>query len=144
MLTEGDRAVLNEAYRSCVRGTETINMVLDQCQESRLALDLNRQSCRLVTLGESVEKIMESEQEKPQKDPLGRIRNWAVTKRKIMGNSDAKHTAEVMIRKNTEAIVNTMKVLKANKNIKKEYYEIAEEVMDFEEKCIESLKAYLK
>ncbi len=37
-----------------------------------------------------------------------------------------------------------MKVVKKNKSAQKEYYEMAQELMDFEEKNIEKLKAYLK
>lgn len=37
-----------------------------------------------------------------------------------------------------------MKVVKANKTAQKAYDEIAQELMDFEEKNIEKLKAYLR
>ena len=36
-----------------------------------------------------------------------------------------------------------MKAVKANKGAKKEYCELAEEIMDFEERNIERLKSYL-
>lgn len=43
MLTEKDRAVLNEAYRSCTMGTEAVNTMVGKVTDEKLALDLNRQ-----------------------------------------------------------------------------------------------------
>ena len=37
-----------------------------------------------------------------------------------------------------------MKAVKKNKSARKDYCELAEELMDFEEKNIEKLKAYLR
>lgn len=50
----------------------------------------------------------------------------------------------MMIQGNTKGIVELMKAVKSNQSVKKEYYEIAQELMDFEEKNIEKLKAYLR
>ena len=59
-------------------------------------------------------------------------------------NASTSHLADMMIQGNTKGIVDLMKVVKSNQSVQKEYYEIAQELMDFEEKNIEKLKAYLR
>ena len=59
-------------------------------------------------------------------------------------NASTEHLADLMIQGNTRGITDLMKVVKSNKSVQKEYYELAQELMDFEEKNIEKLKAYLK
>ena len=49
-----------------------------------------------------------------------------------------------MIQGNARRITELMKTVKKNKSVQKEYYEMAQELMDFEEKNIEKLKAYLR
>ncbi len=59
-------------------------------------------------------------------------------------NASTSHLADMMIQGNTKGIVELMKAVKSNQSVQKEYYEIAQELMDFEEKNIEKLKAYLR
>lgn len=69
---------------------------------------------------------------------------WAGIQLNTLTDASTEHVAELMIRGNTMAITDMMKVMKANRGAKKEYCELAEEIMDFEEKNIETLKGYLK
>ena len=48
-----------------------------------------------------------------------------------------------MIEGNAKGITDLMKAVKKNQEAKREYCELAEELMDFEEKNIECLKNYL-
>ena len=50
MLTTADLAVLNEAYRNTKAGLEAINTVISKVYDEDLALDLNRQAVRFLTL----------------------------------------------------------------------------------------------
>ena len=51
--------------------------------------------------------------------------------------------AELMMEGNAKGITDLMKTVKKNREAKREYCELAEELMDFEEKNIERLKSYL-
>ncbi len=144
MLTESDKAVLNETYRSCHMGSEMINMILNKVHHDKFALDLNRQACRFSKFGEQALQKLAEEREQPKSDTAGRAMLWAGLQMNTLTDTSTEHVAELMIRGNTMAITETMKVLKAHKDAKKEYCELAEELMDFEEKCIETLKGYLK
>lgn len=144
MLTESDRAVLDETYRASTMGTEAINTIIQKVTEPDLALELNRQACRYTRFAKEATEKLAKEYETPKGQTTEKAMLWAGLQMNTLTDSSTEHVAELMIRGNTMAITDMMKVLKANKDAKKEYCEFAEEIMDFEEKCIETLKAYLK
>lgn len=144
MLTESDRAVLDETYRACAMGTEAINTIIHKVTDEKLALDLNRQACKYSSFAQKVTDKLAREYETPRGQTTGKAMLWAGIQMNTLTDSSTEHVAELMIRGNAMAITDMMKVLKANKSAKKEYCELAEGIMDFEEKCIETLKAYLK
>lgn len=144
MLTENDRAVLNEAYRSCTMGNEAIGTVVSKVSDEKLALDLNRQACHYSSLTGKVTEKLAMESETPKNENSKKAMIWAGIQMNTLTDTSTEHVAELMIRGNTMAITDMMKTLKANKGAKKEYCELANEIMDFEEKNIETLKRYLK
>lgn len=145
MLTEADRAVLNESYRNTRMGREAINVIIGKVEDDELALDLNRQACKFVQLEEKIQKEFQKEQESPTEERFtNRAMLWGGIQMNTLLNASTEHLADMMIQGNTKGITELMKTVKANKSVQKEYYELAEEVMDFEEKNIEKLKAYLR
>ncbi len=144
MLTESDRAVLDETYRSCTMGVEAINTIIHKVADEKLALDLNRQACTYTSFARKAAEKLAMQYEAPKGQMTGKAMLWAGIQMNTLADTSTEHVAELMIRGNTMAITDMMKVLKANKNAKKEYCEFANDLMDFEEKCIETLKAYLK
>ncbi|MFG6330627.1 MAG: hypothetical protein K1W28_02165 [Lachnospiraceae bacterium] len=145
MMTEADRAVLDESYRNARMGRETINMIIGKVEDDDLALDLNRQACRFVQLEEKIQKEYYKEKEKPpQASLMNRTMLWGGIQMNTLLNASTGHLADMMIQGNTRGITDLMKVVSKNKPVQKEYYEMAQELMDFEEKNIEKLKAYLK
>ena len=61
MLTTADLALLNEAYRNTKMGLEAINTVISKVYDEDLALDLNRQAVRFMSLEDKVtDKIREA------------------------------------------------------------------------------------
>ena len=85
------------------------------------------------------------EKETPPEDRLmERTMLWSGIQMNTLLNASTEHLADMMIQGNTRGITELMKVVKKNKSAQKEYYEMAQELMDFEEKNIEKLKAYLK
>ena len=145
MMTEADRAVLGESYRNTRMGREAINVIIGKVEDDDLALDLNRQACRFVQMEEKIQKEYLKENETPPEDRLTeRTMLWSGTQMHTLLNASTEHLADMMIQGNTRGITELMKVVKKNKSAQKEYYEMAQELMDFEEKNIEKLKAYLK
>ena len=145
MMTEADRAVMDESYRNTRMGREAINVIIGKVEDDDLALDLNRQACKFIQMEEKLQKEYHKEKETPPEDNLvNRTMLWGGIQMNTLLNASTEHLADMMIQGNTKGITELMKVVKKNKSVQKEYYEMAQELMDFEEKNIEKLKAYLK
>ena len=145
MLTTADRAVLNESYKNARMGREAINVVIGKVEDDELALDLNRQACKFVQLEEKIQREYQKANEKlPEESLMDKTMLWGGIQMNTLMNASTEHLAEIMIQGNTRGITDLMKAVKANKGVQKEYYEMAQEIIDFEEKNIEKLKAYLR
>ncbi len=145
MLTTADRAVLDESYRSARRGRDAINVVISKVEDDELALDLNRQACKYVSLEEKIQREYQKANEKlPEDSLIDKTKLWGGIQMNTLLNASTGHLAQIMIQGNTRGITDLMKTVKANKGVQKEYYEMAQEIMDFQEKNIEKLKAYLR
>ena len=145
MISEADRAVLNESYKNTRMGREAINVIISKVEDDELALDLNRQACKFVQLEEKIQKeFKKANLELPEDNFMSKTMLWGGIQMNTLLNASTEHLADMMIQGNTKGITELMKVVKANKGVQKEYYEMAQELMDFEEKSIEKLKAYLR
>ena len=126
-------------------GLEAINTVISKVYDEDLALDLNRQAVRFLTLEDKVtDKIREGSRRPEQASPVGKAVRWTSIQANTLLNTSTEHVADLMIQGNAKGITDLMKAVKANRGARKEYCELAEEIMDFEEKNIERLKSYLK
>ena len=144
MLTSADMAVLNEAYRSSKKAQEAINTVISKVYDEDLALDLNRQALRFQNFEDRVtEKIRDASSRPEEETAVGRAMHWTALQANTMLNTSTEHVAELMIEEQANRITDLMKAVKKNKSARKDYCELAEELMDFEEKNIRCLKNYL-
>lgn len=144
MMTEADKAVLDESYRNTRTGREAINVIIGKVEDDDLALDLNRQACKFIQMEERMQKEYHREKETPPEDSLvDRTILWGGIQMNTLWNASTEHLADMMIQENTKGITELMKVVKKNKSVQREYYEMAQELMDFEEKNIEHLKQFL-
>lgn len=144
MLTNADLAVLNEAYRSSRKGVETINTVISKVYDDDLALDLNRQAVHFLAFeNKAAEEIRKASEQPEAASAVGKAAAWTALQAATLMNTSTGHVAELMIEGNAKGITDLMKTVKKNQEAKREYCELAEELMDFEEKNIECLKNYL-
>lgn len=145
MLTSADLAVLNEAYRNSKMGLEAINTVISKVSDEDLALDLNRQAVRFLSFEDKIsEKLKEGNREPDDTSAMGKAMLWTSIQANTLMNVSTEHLAEMMIQGNTKGITELMKVVKANAGADKSSCELAEELMDFEERNISRLKSYLE
>lgn len=145
MLTGEDFAVLSEAYRGSRAVQDSINTVLSKVYDEDLALDLNHQAVRFMAFENKVAEKMREANERPEKEKaMEKAKKWTSLQANTWMNTSTEHVADLMIRGNAKAITDMMKTMKANMGAKREYCELAEELMDFEEKNIRKLKSYLK
>ncbi len=144
MLSKKDKAVLDETYRTVCEGKDTIHMLLGKVEDDELALDLNRQACRFTQMEERLQKEYRQEGEKPPEDhAAAKARLWGAIQASTLLNASTGHLANMVMRENKDGIVRLLKTVKSNRGAARAYCEIAEEIMDFEEKSIEKLKVYL-
>ena len=144
MLTNADLAVLNEAYRSSRKGVETINTVISKVYDDDLALDLNRQAVHFLAFEDKAAEEIRKASERPEgASAVEKAASWTALQAGTLLNTSTGHVAELMIEGNAKGITDLMKAVKKNQEAKREYCELAEELMDFEEKNIECLKNYL-
>ena len=144
MLTNADLAVLNEAYRSSRKGVETINTVISKVYDDDLALDLNRQAVHFLAFEDKAAEEIRKASERPEGAlAVEKAASWTALQAGTLLNTSTGHVAELMIEGNAKGITDLMKAVKKNQEAKREYCELAEELMDFEEKNIECLKNYL-
>ena len=68
MMTEADKAVLDESFRNTRTRREAINVIIGKVEDDDLALDLNRQACKYVQLEEKMQKEYYKEKETPPED----------------------------------------------------------------------------
>ena len=137
-MTEADRAVLDESYRNTRMGREAINVIIGKVEDDDLALDLNRQACKFIQMEEKFQKEYQKAKETPPEEGfVNRTMLWGGIQMNTLLNASTEHLADMMIQGNTKGITELMKVVKKNKSVQKEYYEMAQELMDFEEKNIE-------
>ena len=145
MLTKADRAVLDESIRHARMGREAINAIIGKVEDDELALDLNRQACRYAQLEEECRKKYKRERETPPEGSLTeRTKLWGGIQVNTLLNASTEHLANMVMQENTKGIADLMKTVKANKSVQSEYYEMAQELMDFEERSIQKLQAYLR
>ncbi|MCI8852700.1 MAG: hypothetical protein HFI31_01620 [Lachnospiraceae bacterium] len=145
MLTGEDFAILNEAYRGARTGQESINTVISKIYDEDLALDLNRQAVRFMAFENRIADKLREENQRPQRaSRVERALMWTDMQVNTLTNTSTEHMADLMIQGNARAIMDLMRTVKKNQGAKREYCELAEELMDFEEKNIAKLKSYLR
>ena len=145
MLSEADRAVLDESFQNTRMAGEAIHMVIGKVEDEDLALDLNRQACRFLQFKEKLQQMYAREHETPPRDHVvDKTMLWSGIQMNTLMDDSTEKLADMMIQGNTKGMTELMKTVKENRTAAREYCEIAKEIADFEEKNIEKLKAYLK
>ena len=109
-----------------------------------LALDLNRQAVHFLAFEDKAAEEIRKASERPEgASAVEKAASWTALQAGTLLNTSTGHVAELMIEGNAKGITDLMKAVKKNQEAKREYCELAEELMDFEEKNIECLKNYL-
>lgn len=144
MLIHEDREILNETYRNTKMAVDAIYAVIGKIEDEDLALDLNRQVGKFNDFKERAEEKLLENGYQPEKSSAAQQMMLKISaKANAAMDTSAGHIADMMIQGNTKGIVSMLKTVNANKNASTYAYELANELMDFEERTIEKLKDYL-
>ena len=144
MLTEADKSVLNEVYRNSRVGMKAIHSVIGKVYDDDLALDLNRLAYQYARISEKAAGKLYENGLKPQEEgPLNRAVMWGSIQLNTLTDISTEHIAELMIQGSTRGMTEMTIVARENNACGKFSSEMAEELIHFEEKSIQRLKAYL-
>lgn len=144
MISNEEADVLQETCRNTRMALDSIETVLNKVYDEDLAYDLNCQANKYRELQRKAERAMMKEGITPgEGSKLEKAMLWSSIQANTLLNTSTGHVADMMIQGNTRGITELMKATHNNK-VKGSYVnEIANELMDFEEKNIEKLKTYL-
>jgi len=143
MISKEDRKLLQETYKNASMAVDAIYVTMDKVEDEEMALELTRQLGKFNSIQDRAEEEMIIIGEKPKKSVMSRMMLKMGIKRKLMTNRKASHVADMMIQGNTMGIVDTTKSMHDNLTAKREYSELAGELVEFEQRNIDRLKNYL-
>ena len=98
MLSEADRAVLDESFQNTRMAGEAIHMVIGKVEDEDLALDLNRQACRFLQFEEKLQQMYAREHETPPRDHVvDKTMLWGGIQMNTLMDDSTEKLADMMI-----------------------------------------------
>ena len=144
MIRNEEVSVLKESRRNTRMAIDAIDTVLNKVYDEDLAYDLNCQANKFRELDRKIQRTMRREGITPKEGSrVEKAMLWSSIQANTLLNTSTSHVADMMIQGNTRGITDLMKVTHNNKIAGSYANELANELMDFEEKNIEKLKTYL-
>lgn len=143
-MKQEDIAVLKEVQKNTQMAMTAIDTMMDKVADDDFALQMSKQSLRYSEIhNEALDKIIENQGSSYRGN---RIENMMLKGSIHAGtalNVSREHLAEMMIQGSNRGITGMWKTLKHHQTATKEAVEIAQELVDFEEECIQRWKEYL-
>lgn len=143
-MKQDDIAILKEIQKNTQMAMTTIDTILDKTADDEFTIKLSKQSIEYAKIhNTAVEKLVEEQS--------GTYRNNQITDMMLRGsvhmgtllNTSISHLAELVIEGSNRGLTNLYKAVKHNRLAQDMSVELAQELMDFEEKNIELMKEYL-
>ena len=143
-MKQDDIAILKEIQRNTQMAMTAIDTILDKTSDDEFTVKLSRQSIGYAKIhNDAVEQLVEEQS--------GTYRGSQIADMMLRGslhmgtilNISTSHLAEMMIQGSNRGLTNMYKTVKHNALAQDRSVELAQELMDFEEKSIEMMKEYL-
>ena len=139
-----DAMILKEIQKNTQMGMTAIDTILDKIENDEFSLQLSRQSLRYSEIhNKALDKILENDGEVYRGSQIGELFLKGNIHVNTALNISTGHLAEMMIRGSNRGITSMWKALKHNTLATDDAVELAQELVDFEEKNIDRLKEYL-
>lgn len=135
-------------YREVQKNTENamkaIDAISDKIFDEKLAEQVSRQALKYSELhNKAVENLLESKAEPYHASYLSDLKLKGGVQYNTLLNTSTSHIAELMIKGSSNGIVEMSKALNHNEEAGGSSAALAKQLIDFEEKNIETLKKYL-
>ena len=139
-----DIAILKEIQKNTQMAMTAIDTILDKTSDDEFTIKLSRQSIEYAKIhNDAVEQLVEEQ----SGTYIGnQIADMVLRGSLHMGtilNISTSHLAEMMIQESNRGLTSMYKTVKHNSLAQDRSVELAQELMDFEEKSIEQMKEYL-
>ena len=145
MLTEADRSLLNEVYRSSKAGVDAVHAVIAKVYDDDLALDLNRLAYEYSRIEERASSRLYENGFRPKGDGLmEQAARWGNLQINTLTNISTEHIARLMIQDSAGKMLAMKQMMRDQTACGKMSMELAEELTGFEKKAIRRLKAYVE
>lgn len=139
--------VYREIQKNAEMAIKAIETVSDKVYEDDFALQISRQALKYSDIrNRAMNKLLEAKAEPVHQNYLSDIMLKGSVHMNTLFNTSTSHLAELMIQGSNRGLTGMWKVLNHNPQVKDGNgmaYEMAKELMDFEEKNIGVLKKYL-
>lgn len=139
-----DAKILQEIQRNTEMGMTAIDTILDKIGDDEFSLQLSRQSLRYSEIhNKALDQILENEGDVYHGSQITDLMLKGSIHANTVLNVSREHLAEMLIQGSNRGITSMWKAMKHNRLASDEAVELAQELVDFEEKNIERLKEYL-
>ena len=139
-----DAKILKEIQRNTEMGMTAIETILDKIENDEFSLELSRQSLRYAQIhNKALDQILEQEGEVYHGSQIADLMLKGSIHANTALNISKEHLAEMMIQGSNRGITSMWKSMKHNRLATDAAVELAQELVDFEEKNIERMKEYL-
>ena len=139
-----DSKILQEIQRNTRIGMTAIETILDKIEEDEFALQLSRQSLRYSEIhNRALDQILENNGEVYHGSQITDLMLKGSIHMNTALNVSREHLAEMMIQGSNRGITSMWNVIKHNQMATDTAFELAQELVSFEESAIEKLKEYL-
>ncbi len=141
---ENSIELLDTAYKNVRMASFAIDCIIDKIEDKSLEDLLRKQNDCYLNYVEKIEKLSEELKHKP-KDINIMLKgiSFASIKTKSMMNNETPHLAEMLVQGTTMGITDTLKAKSEFPSNNQKLNSIVDEIVNCEEKFVESLKNFL-
>ena len=143
-MKQDDITILREIQKNTQMAMSTIDTLLDKTDDSEFTMSLSKQSLGYAKIHNySVEKLVEEQSGTYRTNQIADIMLRGSVHMGTLTNVSTSHLADMMIQGSNRGLTNMYKAVKHNAMAQDMSVELAKELMDFEEECIDKMKEYL-
>ncbi|MBD5519890.1 MAG: hypothetical protein HDR03_01455 [Lachnospiraceae bacterium] len=143
-MKQDDITILREIQKNTQMAMSTIDTLLDKTEDSEFTMSLAKQSLGYAKIhNDAVEKLVEEQSGTYRTNQIADIMLRGSVHMGTLTNVSTSHLADMMIQGSNRGLTSMYKAVKHNAMAQDMSVELARELMDFEEKCIEKMKEYL-
>lgn len=136
--------LLQEVMKDTERALNAIDILSDKVYDTDLSLQLSRQSIKYAQMkNEAAEKLLEGKADGYRSNALSRLVQSVDLNSKTLLNTSTGHVAKMLIQNSNNNIIELEKALRHSEERNGAAYDMAKQMIAFEEKNIRLLKDYL-